>query len=104
MATPNPFQRVARLRRAHETRGESEAQGRTPPGQTLTSKFPVLTYGPVQRIDQSDWKLGVSGLIAEPKSWSFEDLLAMPQVDTNLRYPLRHPLEQARHHLDWRAV
>lgn len=34
-----------------------------PPGQFLTEKFPVLTYGPAQKIDLKEWRLRAFGLV-----------------------------------------
>ena len=33
--------------------------GRVPPGQYLTERFPVLTYGRNPRFDLSDWSLRI---------------------------------------------
>ena len=37
---------------------------RVPPGQFLTQKFPVLTYGSAPEIDANDWRLRVFGLVS----------------------------------------
>ena len=42
-------------RRREETRIRSE--GRLPPGQSLTLKFPVLHYGPVPHFNPATWHL-----------------------------------------------
>ncbi len=56
-------------------------EGRLPPGQALTFKFPVLHYGPTPRYpDLSLWDLRVFGLVEEEKRFSFDDLLAMPKT------------------------
>ena len=36
---------------------------RTPPGQTLTTKWPVLHYGSVPKVDpnRTDWRLKIFG-------------------------------------------
>jgi len=66
-------------RREHEER--VRAEGRLPPGQSLTQKFPVLHYGPTPRYqDLSQWDLRVFGLVEEDKAFSFEDILAMPKA------------------------
>ncbi len=57
-----------------------ELSDRVPPGQHLASGFPVLTYGDTPVVDQESWHLKVSGL-AEPKSFSWDDLMSMPQQD-----------------------
>ena len=36
---------------------------RVPPGQFLTAKFPVLTYGPEPKIDIKKWTIRVFGLV-----------------------------------------
>ncbi len=36
---------------------------RVPPGQFLTKKFPVLTYGPTPKLDTITWQLRVFGLV-----------------------------------------
>jgi DMSO/TMAO reductase YedYZ molybdopterin-dependent catalytic subunit len=57
------------------------AEGRLPPGQSLTEKFPVLHYGPVPNYpDLSQWDLRVFGLVEEEKSFSFEDIVALPRT------------------------
>ena len=56
---------------------------RTPPGQTLTSKWPVLHYGNVPTVDptRADWKLKIFGLCDEPCELTYEQIRAMPAVD-----------------------
>ncbi|HWG84173.1 MAG TPA: sulfite oxidase-like oxidoreductase [Deinococcales bacterium] len=56
----------------------SEA-ARTPPGQTLTERFPVLTYGPTPRIDPQNVRIRIFGL-AEEGVFTWDDLLSLPQV------------------------
>ena len=58
-----------------------QSVGRLPPGQSLTQKFPVLHYGPTPRYDDlSQWEFRVFGLVEEEKSFSFEDIVAMPKT------------------------
>jgi DMSO/TMAO reductase YedYZ molybdopterin-dependent catalytic subunit len=61
------------------------SEGRLPPGQSLTQKFPVLHYGPTPRYsDLSQWDLRVFGLVEEEKSFSFEDILSMPKTQVTV--------------------
>jgi DMSO/TMAO reductase YedYZ molybdopterin-dependent catalytic subunit len=53
---------------------------RVPPGQTLTSKWPVLTYGLTPRFDPTRWRFRCFGLVEEEVSWTFEELCALPRV------------------------
>jgi DMSO/TMAO reductase YedYZ molybdopterin-dependent catalytic subunit len=62
-------------------RGSPEA--RTPPGQVLTSKWPVLHYGSVPKVDprHPDWRLRVFGQVDEEYELTYDELLAMPAID-----------------------
>jgi len=51
---------------------------RTPPGQALTSGFPVLTYGPTPRIAKDQWTCRVFGQVGREHTFTWVDLLAMP--------------------------
>ncbi|MGH2567636.1 MAG: hypothetical protein ACRDGA_04805, partial [Bacteroidota bacterium] len=49
-----------------------------PPGQYVTEKFPVLTYGETPVISLKDWRFRVWGL-AEEQEWTWEEFLKLPQ-------------------------
>lgn len=51
---------------------------RVPPGQYATDRFPVLHAGATPRIDLSTWDFRVEGLVENPRTWSYEEILAMP--------------------------
>jgi DMSO/TMAO reductase YedYZ molybdopterin-dependent catalytic subunit len=51
---------------------------RLPPGQYLTPDFPVLSAGPTPRVSLDDWALTIDGEIDAARSWSWEELLALP--------------------------
>jgi len=55
------------------------AQARLPPGQVLTTKWPVLHYGDVPRVDTRTWTFGVSGLVGRPFTLTYDELLALPR-------------------------
>ncbi|MGH7815572.1 MAG: sulfite oxidase-like oxidoreductase [Candidatus Binataceae bacterium] len=59
------------------TAGEPER--RVPPGQTVTGKFPVLSYGPAPRFDPNNWNFRVFGLVEERLKLSYEQVRALPQ-------------------------
>jgi DMSO/TMAO reductase YedYZ molybdopterin-dependent catalytic subunit len=52
---------------------------RLPPGQVETTKWPVLHYGDVPRVDTATWTFTVSGLVDHPFTLSYDDLLALPR-------------------------
>ncbi len=65
-------------RRKEEDKVKSE--GRLPPGQSLTQKFPVLTYGPNARFDPAIWDMRVFGEVDKEMRWSWDEFLALPTV------------------------
>lgn len=65
-------------RRKEEEKVKSE--GRLPPGQSLTQKFPVLTYGPNARFDPATWDIRVFGEVDKEMRWSWDEFLALPTV------------------------
>lgn len=60
---------------------ESEMASRTPPGQYLTTDFPVLSAGPTPRTSLERWSFSIEGLVREPVSWTWEAFLALPSRD-----------------------
>lgn len=52
---------------------------RVPPGQILTSKWPVLHYGNVPRVDPTTWTFEVSGLVDRPFTLTYDELLGLPR-------------------------
>lgn len=61
-----------------EKEKEMRAAGRLPDGQSLTEKFPVLTYGPTPRFNPKTWDLRVFGAVEAEKRWRWDDLLTLP--------------------------
>jgi len=54
-------------------------EGRLPPGQSLTNRFPVLHYGPIPRFDAATWDLRVFGEVEEEKRWSWDEFNQLPR-------------------------
>src|SRR5271155_705322 len=52
---------------------------RLPPGQTLTDKFPVLSYGPTPRFNPAKWDFRVVGAVEQELRFSYEQFRALPQ-------------------------
>ena len=78
----DPKQRVDKLRRANPKRQPDEdPEGRIPPGQYLTDKFPVLTHGPTPKVNLERWQFRIYGSVAEEVSWSYDDFMALPQIE-----------------------
>jgi DMSO/TMAO reductase YedYZ molybdopterin-dependent catalytic subunit len=60
---------------------EKRAEGRLPPGQSLTLKWPVLHYGSVPRFDPATWDFRVSGLVEHPLHFSWNEFNQLPRSD-----------------------
>ncbi len=54
-------------------------EGRLPPGQSLTNRFPVLHYGPVPHFDPATWDLRLFGEVEEEKRWSWDEFNKLPR-------------------------
>jgi DMSO/TMAO reductase YedYZ molybdopterin-dependent catalytic subunit len=54
---------------------------RLPPGQKLTTGFPVLDLGVQPNITHEKWKLGIDGSVNQPVTLDWAAFNALPQVD-----------------------
>ena len=64
-----------------ERERQMKAEGRLPPGQSLTLKWPVLHYGSVPRFDPATWDFRVYGLVANPARWGWAEFSKLPRVE-----------------------
>ncbi len=69
-------------RRAVEERVRKE--GRLPPNQAVTVKFPVLHYGPVPVFDPAKWNFRIWGEVFETKLWSWEEFNQLPRTSLKM--------------------
>jgi DMSO/TMAO reductase YedYZ molybdopterin-dependent catalytic subunit len=58
---------------------EMREQGRLPPNQALTLKWPVLHYGSVPRFDPARWDFRVIGVVENPLSFTWEEFNRLPR-------------------------
>lgn len=65
-------------RKENEERGKQE--GRIPPGQSLTQKFPVLHYGPVPGFNPASWDFRLWGEVAQEARWTWEEFNQLPRT------------------------
>ncbi|MDP6180954.1 MAG: sulfite oxidase-like oxidoreductase, partial [Desulfatiglandales bacterium] len=52
-----------------------------PPGQQVVENWPVLDLGVQPKIELEDWSLTISGLVKNPKMFSWKEFMAFSQVD-----------------------
>jgi DMSO/TMAO reductase YedYZ molybdopterin-dependent catalytic subunit len=85
-----------------EKEREMQRQGRLPPGQSLTLKWPVLHYGSVPRFDPATWDFRVWGLVAAPLRFTWEEFNRLPNVETHSDF---HCVTRwSRFDNEWRGV
>ena len=61
--------------------GEKNPAQRVPPGQHLTEKWPVLTYGGTPRFDPRTWTFRCFGLVEQEVAWTWEEFLRLPRAE-----------------------
>ncbi len=64
-----------------EKEKKARAEGRLPPGQSLTVKWPVLHYGRVPEFDPAKWDFKIAGLVEEPVRFTWDEFRALPQTE-----------------------
>ena len=68
-------------RRHREDAGEA---GRVPPGQYVTTDFPVLSAGPTPHTPLGDWTFSIRQGGGTSKSWSWAEIQALPAEDVTV--------------------
>jgi DMSO/TMAO reductase YedYZ molybdopterin-dependent catalytic subunit len=63
-----------------ERERQMKQEGRLPPGQSLTLKWPVLHYGSVPRFDPKTWDFQVYGRVESPLRFTWDEFNALPKV------------------------
>src|SRR5256886_9104978 len=53
---------------------------RLPPGQVLTQKWPVLSYGSPPRYDMTRWRLRLYGEVGAPATLTWDDVGTLPST------------------------
>jgi len=68
-------------RERREREQQLKKEGRLPPGQSLTLKWPVLHLGNVPQFNPETWDFRVFGLVEKPIRWTYAEFLALPKVE-----------------------
>jgi len=61
---------------------QMQREGRLPPGQSLTLKWPVLHYGSVPKFDPARWDFRIWGLVESPLRLTWSEFNRLPTVKT----------------------
>lgn len=69
---------MSHVSRGFHGRGKGSADAsRLPPGQYVTSDFPVLSAGPAPRTPLEQWTFSIDGA-STPKTWNWQEFRALP--------------------------
>ena len=60
---------------------QMRTEGRLPPGQSLTLKWPVLHEGSVPRVDLRTWDFRIDGLVEKPVRLTWEQFTRLPRAE-----------------------
>jgi DMSO/TMAO reductase YedYZ molybdopterin-dependent catalytic subunit len=85
-----------------EEEGRVRKEGRLPPGQSLTQKFPVLHYGPVPRFNPATWDFRIWGEVEQERRWSWDEFLALPR--RSLRMDIHCVTRWSKFDTNWEGV
>lgn len=77
-------------------------EGRLPPGQSLTNKFPVLHYGPVPSFNPVTWDFRVWGEVEKPVVLSWEEFNRLPR--TKLLMDIHCVTRWSKFDTEWEGV
>lgn len=87
-------------RREDEERVKNE--GRLPPGQSLTNRFPVLHYGPVPVFNPATWEFRVFGEVEQEVVWTWDEFNRLPR--TQVKMDLHCVTRWSKFDTDWEGV
>ena len=85
-----------------EEENRIKQEGRLPPGQSLTQKFPVLHYGPIPPFNPSTWDLRVYGEVEEEVTWTWDQFNELPR--TMLKLDIHCVTRWSKFDTDWEGV
>ncbi|NUM46069.1 MAG: molybdopterin-dependent oxidoreductase [Anaerolineales bacterium] len=77
-------------------------EGRLPPGQSLTQKFPVLHYGPVPRFDPATWDFRIWGEVENDVRWTWDEFNQLPR--TKVMMDLHCVTRWSKFDTEWEGV
>ena len=76
------LKKIGRLTKTPENQGGAAK----PPGQYVTRKFPVLTFGPTPSIDLDSWRFKVFGLVEEDVTLGWAQFTGLQKVAVDAEF------------------
>jgi DMSO/TMAO reductase YedYZ molybdopterin-dependent catalytic subunit len=77
-------------------------EGRLPPGQSLTQKFPVLHYGPVPTFNAATWDFRIWGEVEDEVTWNWDEFNQLPR--TSLVMDIHCVTRWSKFDTEWEGV
>lgn len=77
-------------------------EGRLPPGQSLTQKFPVLHYGPVPKFNPATWDFRIWGEVEREVRLTWDEFQALPR--TRLKMDIHCVTRWSKFDTEWEGV
>lgn len=75
---------------------------KVPPGQKVTTKFPVLTYGETPSISTAEWRFEMFGEVEQKLTWTWEQFMRLPQ--TKIKADFHCVTQWSRFDDEWTGV
>jgi DMSO/TMAO reductase YedYZ molybdopterin-dependent catalytic subunit len=66
--------------RRRDEENQLKEEGRVPPGQSLTNRFPVLHYGAVPNFNPATWDFRIWGEVEKPVRLNWDEFNQLPRV------------------------
>ena len=86
----------------HNAEFQMSEEGRLPPGQSLTLKFPVLHYGPVPTFDLTEWDFRIWGEVENEGTWTWDEFQKLPK--TKLKMDIHCVTRWSKFDAEWEGV
>jgi DMSO/TMAO reductase YedYZ molybdopterin-dependent catalytic subunit len=86
----------------HRRQADPEQEGRVPPGQYVTTDFPVLSAGPTPHRPLESWSFSIAGEVDEPVQWTWDEFRALPSE--NITKDIHCVTKWSKLDTNWEAV
>lgn len=76
------LRKLGKVTQINQDQGDLEV----PPGQFVTEKFPVLTYGSTPKIDMETWKFKIFGLVKEEVTLNWQQFNDLQKIELEAEF------------------
>jgi DMSO/TMAO reductase YedYZ molybdopterin-dependent catalytic subunit len=83
-------------------RSPANRDKRVPPGQSVVTTWPVLTYGPTPLINTKDWRLEIDGEVKKPYGLTWQEFNKLPK--STLKTDIHCVTRWSKLGMEWQGV